>query len=262
MRVTLGMSRILLSFLIVLTLNGCVGAETEPPVALSSSVASPDGRFTVGERVFEDNFAGDLGHWTSELEKPGIVRAIDGTLEIDVPGGCTVWLKRHLSGPVLISYDATMIAAGGANDRVSDLNCFWMARDARSPNDLFATRRSGVFSDYDQLRCYYVGHGGNSNTTTRFRRYIGEKGNRPLRPEHDLTAPEFLLKPNVSQNIQLVAAGSIVEYFRDGHRLFTYDDPAPYTAGWFGFRTVTSHFKIRNFTIHRLVAREKVSKNQ
>jgi len=148
------------------------------------------------------------------------------------------------------------------NDRVSDLNCFWMARDARSPDDLFATRRSGVFSDYDQLRCYYVGHGGNSNTTTRFRRYIGEKGHRPLRPEHDLTAPEFLLKPNVSQHIQLVAAGSIVEYFRDGKRLFSYDDPAPYTSGWFGLRTVTSHFKIRNFQIHRLIEREEVSKNQ
>ena len=35
-----------------------------------------------------------------------------------------------------------------------------MARDARSPDDLFATKRSGAFADYNPLRCYYVGLGG------------------------------------------------------------------------------------------------------
>ena len=235
--------------------SGCAGAPAKAANPPASSVESPDPRFTVGELLFHDRFVGELNQWQSELEKPGTVRAADGALEVDVPGGCTVWLKTPLNGPVLISYDATMVAAGGPNDRVSDLNCFWMARDARSPEDIFAIRRSGVFSDYDQLRCYYVGHGGNSNTTTRFRRYIGEKGNRPLRPEHDLTADEFRLKPNVSQKIQLIAAGSEVGYAQNGERWFRYHDPEPYTSGWFAFRTVTSHFKIRNFTIHRLLPR-------
>lgn len=225
----------------------------------STSTASPDPRFTVGELLVRDDFTAGLGLWREELENGGNVTAHDGLLEIDVPGGCSVWLVSPLRGPILISFEAVVVSAGGRNDRVSDLNCFWMARDARSPGDFFGTARSGRFSDYDQLRCYYVGLGGNSNTTTRFRRYVGEKGNRPLLPEHDLSAPEFLITPNVFQTIQLIAAGSAIEYYRDGRRLFAYDDPQPYTDGWFAFRTVTNHLKVKNFRVFRLVAKGKAA---
>jgi hypothetical protein len=245
-----------MKFSLVLLLLGLAPsgvAKEYPP----GTKVSPHPGFTVGELLVSDDFKNETSNLRiGELEKGGSIAARDGALEIDVPGGCTVWLKTPLSGPVLISYEATMISAGGPNDRVSDLNCFWMARDARNPDDLFAVARSGKFSDYDQLRCYYVGHGGNTNTTTRFRRYIGEKGNRPIRPEHDLSAKEFLLTPNVSQTIQLVAAGSVIGYFRNGQQLFAYDDPAPYTSGWFAFRTVTSHFKVKNFQVRRLLPKQ------
>ena len=212
-------------------------------------------RFTVGEVLIRDDFGRELNQWRWELEKGGTVAARDGSLEIDVPGGCTVWLKPMLSGAVLISYEAVLIGAGGPNDRVSDLNCFWMARDARRPEDIFGQARTGQFSDYDQLRCYYVGLGGNSNTTTRFRRYIGEKGNRPIRPEHDLSDTAFLITPNATQTIQLVAAGSFIGFYRDGRQVFIYEDPAPYTSGWFAFRTTASHLKIKNFRVQRLIAK-------
>ncbi len=224
-------------------------------VPVGVDVVSPDPRFQLGELLVMEEFESGLQAWQWELEKGGTVVAKDGALEIDVPGGCSVWLKQRLAGPVLISYEATMVSAGGPNDRVSDLNCFWMAQDVRSPGDLFATDRNGHFSDYDQLRCYYVGYGGNSNTTTRFRRYIGEKGNRPLRPEHDLTAREVLLAPNASLSIQLLAVGQTVAFYRNGILLFAYDDPQPYTEGWFAIRTVTSHFKVKNFRVHRLLPR-------
>jgi hypothetical protein len=98
-----------------------------------------------GRRVlFADEFTDPaLPNWFVELEKGGTVAARDGALDIDVPGGCTVWFKRLIEGPVVIEYEVTAISAGGANDRVSDLNCFWMARDARSRADLFATKRAG-----------------------------------------------------------------------------------------------------------------------
>src|SRR3974390_1391351 len=101
-----------------------------------------------------------------------------------------------------------MVRGGGPNDPVSGLPLFWMATDARSPGDLFATRRSGKFADYNRLRTYYVGQGGNGNATTRFRRYIGDATERPLLPEHDLRAPDVLLEPNAWQTVQLVALGS------------------------------------------------------
>ena len=155
--------------------------------------AATDVPFRRGRVLFTEDFQDGLAHWTSELEKPGRVEARGGVLTVDVPGGCTLWFRPELEGNVMIQYEARMVQAGGANDRVSDLNAFWMATDARSPEDLFATRRSGKFSDYNQLRAYYVGQGGNSNTTTRFRRYIGDVEDRPLLPEHDLHNPEVLL---------------------------------------------------------------------
>ncbi|HWA85602.1 MAG TPA: DUF6250 domain-containing protein [Opitutus sp.] len=219
-----------------------------------AGVESPAPGFLMGKLLAQDDFTGGLGQWRPELEKGGSVTARDGTLDIDVPGGCTVWFKTELSGPVLIQYQATAVKAGGPNDRVSDLNCFWMAQDARSPGDLFGTRRGGKFPEYDRLKCYYVGLGGNSNTTTRFRRYVGEEGNRPLRLEDDLSAQEYLLVPNQEQSVQLVAAGSFIAYYRDDRRIFSFVDDAPYAKGWFGFRTVASHLKIRDFRVYRLKA--------
>ena len=223
---------------------------------LRAAPVSPDPRYAIGETLVSDDFTSGTQRWQAELEKGGRVAARDGALEIDVPGGCSVWLKEPLSGPVLITYEARMIRAGGPNDRVSDLNCFWMAQDARSPGRLFDTARSGRFSDYDSLRCYYVGQGGNANTTTRFRRYIGEKGNRPLLPEHDLAAREFLLAPNDTQKIEIVAAGPVIGYYCDGRKFFSFEDSQPYTRGWFALRTVKSHFEVRHFRVYRFVPRE------
>lgn len=200
------------------------------------------------QTLYTDDFRHGLGQWVLELEKGGSVAARDGLLSIDVPAGCTVWFKHELTGPVEIQYDARMIQAGGSNDRVSDLNAFWMATDARSP-DFFAVKRSGRFADYNQLRAYYVGQGGNYNTTTRFRRYVGDAVERPLLPEYDRTEP--LLQPNIWQEVRLVADGSRVHYHAAGSLVFDFDDPAPYTHGRFGFRTTFSHVELRNFRIAR-----------
>ncbi len=62
---------------------------------------------------------------------------------MNVPAGATVWFRQRLSGYVL-SYTATPVSAGGAWDRVSDLNNFWNATDVRSPDDLFATPRAAA----------------------------------------------------------------------------------------------------------------------
>ena len=209
--------------------------------------------FRVGKLLHNDDFSQGLDQWIPELEKPGTVEARDGKMNVDVPAGCTVWFKPELKGSLLIQYDATMIKAEGPHDRVSDLNCFWMATDSRSPESLFATSRSGKFADYDKLRTYYVGQGGNRNTTTRFRRYIGAQDLRPLLPEHDLNETRFLLRPNVRQTLDLVAFGGRIQYYRDRSLIFDYTDAEPYTHGHFGFRTTASHVELRSFRIHALL---------
>lgn len=216
-----------------------------------------DQRFQVGPVLFSDDFTGDLANWQAELERGGTVQARDGRLVIDVPAGCSVWFKPLIEGPVMIEYEATVISAGGPNDRVSDLNCFWMARDSRSPDDIFATKRSGKFAEYNRLMCYYVGLGGNSNTTTRFRRYIGDEQLRPLLAEHDLRDPRDMIVANLPQTIRLVACGNLIQYYRDDRKLFELNDPQPYTSGWFAFRTVSNHMEICRFRVYRLLPVDK-----
>ena len=205
-----------------------------------------------GVPLFSDDFA-DARHWVLEDERPARVVAREGVLDIDTPAGLTLWFKQRLEGPVEIEFEAAAISAGGANDQVSDLNVFWMARNAEGADPPYLAARSGRFAMYDDLVTYYVGLGGNRNTTSRFRRYVGQPGNRPLLPEHDRTGPEVLLEPNRWQRISLLAAGSRIEYRRDGRVLFRLDDAAPYTQGWFALRTTWSHLRVRNFKIRRPV---------
>ena len=192
----------------------------------------------------------DLSGWSVELEAGGSVTVEGGVMEIDVPRGATVWYREELRAPVTIEYRAMAVDEGGENDRVSDLNCFWMARDTRNPDDLFAVKRSGNFRDYDRLRTYYVGLGGNNNTTTRFRRYVGVEGDRPLRPEHDLSGEGVLLRPDEWQDIRIEVHGDgRTRYLRDGEVLFDYVDDEPYTRGYFAFRTVKNHLRIEGFRV-------------
>ena len=204
-----------------------------------------------GPLLYQDDFRNGLAQWVVELEQPGLVAAQDGVLDIDVPAGATVWFRHELEGPIAIVYEATAIAAGGPNDRVSDLNCFWMARNRDDAIAVYERTRTGRFTDYNTLRTYYVGLGGNGNTTTRFRRYIGDPELRPLLPEHDLSAAETLLAPNRKQTITLVADGSRIEYWRDDERLIAFRDDAPYVRGWFALRTTQSHLKIEKLRIYR-----------
>jgi hypothetical protein len=206
-----------------------------------------------GTELHRDDFSGDLSQWVVEQQPGGTVRIRDGALEIDDAAGCTVWFRAKLTAPVVITYEVTFVTAGGPNDRLSDLNCFWMASDPRSPADLFAAGhgRNGLFATYDPLRTYYVGQGGNTNTTTRFRRYDGT-GARPLLPGHERTGAEDLLTAGATYQIRLEARpDGTVRYSANGRLLFEWVDPQPLKEGWFGFRTVKSHQRIRNFQVLR-----------
>lgn len=205
-------------------------------------------------KLFSDDFRHGLGQWRIEAETPARVTASRGVLDIEAPAGLTLWFLPRLEGRIAIDYEAQAVSAGGAFDRVSDLNCFWMAQDPAAPTgDALARPRSGKFEDYDDLETYYVGLGGNGNSTTRFRRYIGKPGARPLLPENDRRRAADMLTANRWQRIRLIADGPRIGFCRDGEPLFTFDDPRPLTSGHFALRTTASHLRLRNFTVSRLV---------
>ena len=192
----------------------------------------------------------DSDNWIVEQVPGGSVTIQEGLIDIRDKEGCTVWFAEKLQAPVEIRYEAQLVGGEEPELRVSDLNCFWMATDPRSPDDLFAEGhlRTGQFATYDSLETYYVGYGGNTNSTTRFRRYTGD-GKRPLLPEHDLGEAPYLLKADHWYQIKLTAKDGIVTYERDGELVFRYEDDEFLESGWFGIRTVWSHLQIRNLEI-------------
>lgn len=191
----------------------------------------------------------DLAHWRIEAEDPTAHVSHRGDLiDIDSAKGLTLWLDRPLAAPVTIRFEARAVSAGGVNDTVSDLNAFWMATEADGTSPL-AHPRTGRFEDYDTLLTYYVGIGGNRNSTTRMRRYVGRPGDRPLLPEHDRTDAGAMLVPNRWTTIALTSRDSRATVERGGKPLFALTDKTPYRRGWFGLRTTWSHIQIRRIKI-------------
>ncbi|KSB90922.1 Tat pathway signal sequence domain protein [Caulobacter vibrioides] len=223
------------------------------PLATTTAARAQAGeRWRKADRLHTDDFTHGLADWTIEAEQPSRVTAANGILELDAPAGLTAWFKPRLSGPLLIEYQALAVYEGGRNDRISDLNAFWMATDVRSPDDLFASPRTGAFAGYDLLKTYYVGQGGNYNSSTRLRRYVGRPGDRPMLPQHDLKDARALLQPNRWVAVQLVAYDGLVQYWADGRKLFELRDQDPYASGWFGLRTTWSRLRFKDFSVWRL----------
>jgi rhamnogalacturonan endolyase len=197
--------------------------------------------------LFEDDFT-SMRNFVVEMEPAAnsSVYVRDNKLVLDTKEGVTVWFNRMSKNNIRIEYDRTVVMAGGVNDRLSDLNNFWMAEDPRNTN-LFT--RHGVFESYDSLRMYYVGMGGNTNRTTRFRKYDGT-GQKPLLQEY--TDSTHLLQPNTTYHLTIIVKDGVTSYWVNGQCYFTYRDPAPLQQGYFGFRSTRSRQEISNFKIYQL----------
>jgi len=203
-----------------------------------------------GTLKFSDEFTTplDTNRWTVEMAPApnSSVYTQHGQLVLDTKGGVTVWLNQLLAKNIRIEYDRKVVMADGVNDRLSDCNNFWMAKDPRNKN-LFT--RNGVLESYDSLQLYYVGMGGNSNKTNRFRKYEGN-GERRLLQEYTDTA--HLLEANKVYHIAIVVKNGATSFWVNGQCYFSYKDPAPLQEGYFGFRSTKSHQEISGFRVYRL----------
>lgn len=174
----------------------------------------------------------------SEAKEAKVSWSKDSVCNIRAPKGLTLWNKTPLRGDVCIDYEARIMS----DDRVSDLNCFWMADKALSE----AKKRGGVFDKASSMSLYYFGYGGNNNTTSRFRRYDGLPHPAIIREYKD---QGHLIKPDHWYRIHLKSRDGRVLYVIDGDTLVNYVDLHPLTQGYFGFRTTQSHAQMRRFRI-------------
>ena len=198
--------------------------------------------------LFEDDFTAplDTAHWLIEKLNADseMVGTKNGKLLIDTYGGATIWYKKELQGNIRITYKRKVLIAGGKNDRLSDLNQFWMATDPRKK--MFT--RHGGFAEYDSLNMYYVGMGGNYNKTTRFRKYID--GDKKIISE--FTDSLHLLQANKEYFIEIVVQDSVVKFSADGVLYFTWKDEQPFTHGYFGIRSTRSRQEVDDIKIYQL----------
>lgn len=201
--------------------------------------------------IFQDDFHKSLDTtiWKPEIAdlQNSSVSTKNGKLIIDTKSGVTVWLNKKFKTNIEITYHWTVLVGIGKNDRLSDLNQFWMAAD---PDNISLFTRKGKLEEYDSLALYYVGMGGNSNTTTRFRKYPGD-GQRVLISE--FTDRAHLLTANHTYKIKIIVKNGATEFWVNGEKYFSYDDNNPLTAGYFGFRSTSSRHEITNFRVYQLI---------
>ena len=188
-------------------------------------------------------------YWRIESEAPDYQVTFQGdTCEIVAPKGLTLWRKQPFTANTTIEYDAMVM-----DDRLSDLNFFWLASDPQE-KDIWtrADWRSGIFLRCYTLQMYYLGYGGNHNTTTRFRRYTGdergvdEASHRPVILK-EYTDSAHLLKPDHWYHVKIESLNGRHRFFIDNEPIVDYLDPQPLQSGWFGFRTTLSRTRITNF---------------
>lgn len=188
-------------------------------------------------------------YWRIESEAPDYRVTFQGdTCEITAPKGLTLWRKQVFTDNTVVEYDAQVM-----DDRLSDLNCFWLASDPQHADIWQRIRwRQGIFLRCYTLQTYYLGYGGNYNSTTRFRRYTGDArgvDDAAYRPAilKEYTDSAHLLRSGHWYHIKIESLQGRTRFYVDGELLVDYLDPQPLQRGWFGFRTTLSRCRITHF---------------
>ena len=214
---------------------------------VNCSIIASFGQSGLNSRAFKK-------YWQVESESPDYRVTFSGdTCEILSPKGLTLWRKEKMKAGMTVEYDACVVDEGREGDRLSDLNCFWLASDPNA-KDLWARAawRSGIFVRCYTLQMYYLGYGGNYNTTTRFRRYDGDEAgveDAARRPAilKEYTDKDHLLEANHWYHVKIESKLGHTRFLIDGECIVDYLDPQPLEEGWFGFRTTLSRTRLTNF---------------
>ena len=197
--------------------------------------------------IVQDDFSVLQKHWLIEKAPADSEKVYtqNNKLIIDTYNGATIWFAQPLKGNILIQYKRKVVMDGTKNCRLSDLNQFFMATDS-NPEKLF--KRKGGFAEYDTMNMYYVGMGGNYNTTTRFRKY--NNGDKKIIGE--FTDAEHLLQPNKEYLIEIFVIDGTIQFSVDGKIFFKWKDEQPFKEGYFAFRSTRSRQEISDLKIYQL----------
>lgn len=199
-----------------------------------------------------------LDNWVIEdASGNAIITVNKNEFDIIAPDGLTLWYDKKLTGSYKVSYDAMMPMNGSHYERLSDLNCFWGAKDPLYPDDFYERSewRNGIFKNYNSLNLFYVGYGGNHNSTTRFRQYHGkyfEQDDAKVKPIlFEYIDGDELLKPDKWYHIDIIVTTTTTRFMMNGELLFAHQITTGEGDGYFGLRLFNNHTIFTNFTVEQ-----------
>jgi hypothetical protein len=212
----------------------------------TTDIFSQQINYTIDKMLLQENFT-SLNNWVIEKDKKQSEKVFteNNKLILDTYDGVSVWFKQELKRNILISFKRKVVMDSCKNCRLSDLNQFFMTTE---PNGSLSFNRKGGFAEYDSLNMYYVGMGGNYNSTTRFRKY--NKGDKKIVGE--FTDAAHLLEPNKEYLIEIVCYNGLIQFKVDGSIFFSWKDEQPYTHGYFAIRSTRSKQEISDLKIYQL----------
>jgi len=208
-----------------------------------------------------DNFINGYQNWIAEASGNCklVYSAVDTCLDIKSSEGLTLWYKAPFEGDIRIRYEVCAVDQGESLDRVSNLDCYWMASDPVFPDSISKRMnfRKGASGRNYSLQLYCMSFGGKSNTVTNFRRFDGKYDafhNEMKRPDIllEYKDPSNLIQPNHWYTIEVRVQMGHVQYMLDGRTLVDYVDSTPLKRGWFGIRTNENHMRVRKFVAYQL----------
>jgi len=265
----------------ILSSENCKSDISRPVV-----IGYGEGTFKIGELLNSDSFH-DESEWVvqiqdSDTDSNPAIKFGDGMLEVVMPDrGATIWNQNKFSGSIAITYKVKASTDLLHKDGIAvrDINTFWHASDPENPEAIFDySKYTGAFNSYHKQYGYYASIGGRENTTTRFRRYPrSTPDGKPVK--HISLADKdgiegYLIQPDKTHSIQLVAFEDIVQYIvdekvvyeiREGDSVtisvpdgsiesveYTKEQFLFFSKGWFGFRLVNSHHYFSDFKVYSL----------
>ncbi|MFC2076686.1 DUF6250 domain-containing protein [candidate division KSB1 bacterium] len=199
---------------------------------------------------FQDDFALDLRYWWWEGGEPKID---DGELCLDGRGPSILWCRIPFRGKISIEYTARAILGLGGNDRLSDLNFYWMTSHRSKQMDVqqfFESRSAGELDPDGNYRAYRLENGGDDNRVTRLVRFDPDSGRTVLVEYRDRN---LLLEPNQDYRYRLLIGYWLLEVYRDDELVLRIDDPNLITPGYFGLASQDSHVHFDNVRVDYLL---------
>ena len=199
--------------------------------------------------MINEKFSNGLKDWWIEGTKKVTVK--NGKLITDADGVkaedrvCTVWCRIPVNGNVKIEYSAEVISS---KEKYNNINFFFKYSDPDANNmiDSRGKRSDGGYKHYHDLNGYIVTF--LNNPRDKSEKLSNPDGSRKARmrlrrcPGFRLVKETFdyVSKPGKKYKFTIIILNGRINFYVDGKKYLSWQDPKPLSGGLIGLRTFAS----------------------